>query len=160
MEAANGHLPSEPLLATVRRFFEDAEWEYQQDAELPLLALNAVGDNGSWYCYVFVQEELGRIAFFSRCRQPTPETARAAMAEFLTRANFGMAIGNFEMDYGDGEVRFKTSIDVSQDRLSAGLLAPLVWINVATMDRYLPGILDVLAGGSVEAALARVDADQ
>ena len=30
---------------------------------------------------------------------------RAAMAEFLCRANYGMRYGNFEMDLQDGELR-------------------------------------------------------
>jgi len=34
--------------------------------------------------------------------------------EFLTRANYGLNIGNFEMDFQDGEIRFKTAIDVEE----------------------------------------------
>ena len=75
------------------------------------------------------------------------------MAEFITRANYGMIVGSFEMDYGDGEVRYKTSIDVEGDRLSLGLVRQLVYINVLMMDRYLPGIMKV-AYGDVDPAAA------
>lgn len=51
-----------------------------------------------------------------------PEDRRLALAEFLTRANYGLFIGNFEMDWQDGEVRYKTSIDVAGDRLSTALV--------------------------------------
>ena len=40
-----------------------------------------------------------------------PEEMRVPMAEFLTRANYGLRIGNFEMDFEDGEVRYKSSVD-------------------------------------------------
>lgn len=66
------------------------------------------------------------------------------MAEFLTRANYGMLIGNFEMDFTDGEIRYKTSIDVEGDRLTSPLMQQIVYANVRTMDRYLPGIRKVI----------------
>jgi hypothetical protein len=30
---------------------------------------------------------------------------RAPPAEFITRANYGLIIGNFELDFEDGEIR-------------------------------------------------------
>ncbi|MDJ1171766.1 hypothetical protein PMG71_20260 [Roseofilum sp. BLCC_M154] len=36
------------------------------------------------------------------------------MAEFLTKANYGMILGDFELDLTDGELRDKTSIGVLQ----------------------------------------------
>jgi hypothetical protein len=64
----------------------------------------------------------------------------------LTRANFGLNIGNFEMDFSDGEIRYKTSIDVTHDRLTHGLIDPLVEASLVAMDDYLPGIKSVIAG--------------
>ncbi len=49
-----------------------------------------------------------------------------AVAEFITRANFGIVIGNFEIDFSDGEIRYKTSIDVEGDRPSFALIKRLV----------------------------------
>ena len=34
------------------------------------------------------------------------EIKRQDIAEYLTRANYGMVMGNFEMDYSDGEIRY------------------------------------------------------
>ena len=59
-----------------------------------------------------------------------------------------MKIGNFEMDYGDGEIRYKTSIDVGDDRLTYALIAKLVEPNIAMMDNYLPGIMQVIVEGT------------
>jgi len=83
---------------------------------------------------------------YSICPIRAPEDKRPAVAEFLTRANYGLLIGNFEMDFEDGEIRYKTSIDVEGDRLSPALLRQLTYANVVTMDRYLPGIMSVIYG--------------
>jgi hypothetical protein len=91
-----------------------------------------------------VAEEQDRVVFYSVAPKETPPDRRLAMAAFLTRANYGMLIGNFEMDFADGEVRYKTSIDVEGDRLSTALMQQIVYANVRTMDRYLPGIYQIM----------------
>ena len=69
-----------------------------------------------------------------------------------------MAIGNFELDFTDGEVRYKTSIDVEGDQLSSVLIKTLVYTNVTMMDEYLPGIKAVIeAGVSPEEAIRAIE---
>jgi len=58
-----------------------------------------------------------------------------------------MIIGNFELDFAEGEVAYKTSIDVEGDRLSFALIQQLVYANVTMMDKYLPGMKLVLESG-------------
>jgi hypothetical protein len=58
----------------------------------------------------------------------------SAIAEFLTRANYGMTISNFDLDFADREIRYKTSIDVQGDFLSFELIKQLVYANVTMMD--------------------------
>ncbi len=69
-----------------------------------------------------------------------------AIAEFITRANYGLVIGNFELDFSDGELRYKTAIDVEDDNLSFALIKQMVYANVIIMDKYLPGIMAVIEG--------------
>jgi hypothetical protein len=94
-----------------------------------------------------VNETQQTVLFYSICPIATPESQLIAMAEFITRANYGLIIGNFELDFSDGEIRYKTSIDVEGDTLSQALIKQLVYTNVLTMDQYLPGILAVLEQG-------------
>jgi hypothetical protein len=134
------------LLDTVIQFFEQDAWSFSQPVEEPILQTGFQGDNASWTCYAEVREEYGQFAFFSVCPVNAPEGKRTAMAEFLTRANYGLVIGNFEMDLDDGEIRYKTSLDVRDDDLSVSLVRNAVYMNVLMMDRYLPGIMAVLYG--------------
>lgn len=88
-----------------------------------------------------------------------PEATRAAVAEFLTRANWGLMIGNFELDYGDGEVRYKTSLQLENRQLTPDLLRPLVFDNVVVMDKYLLGLERVMTGQqSPQAAIDAIEA--
>jgi len=73
---------------------------------------------------------------------------RQAVAEFLTRVNFGLFIGNFEMDFSDGELRYKTAIDVQDGQLTQEMIRKLVYSNVMMMDKYLPGIMSIIYAGT------------
>ncbi|BAZ08733.1 hypothetical protein NIES4071_05390 [Calothrix sp. NIES-4071] len=55
-----------------------------------------------------------------------------------------MITGNFEMDFDDGEIRYKTSIDIDGDELTQDIIKRLVYANVTMMDEYLPGIIIVI----------------
>jgi hypothetical protein len=50
------------------------------------------------------------------------------------------------MDMSDGEVRYKTSLDVENDPITTSMIRTLVLINLQTADRYLPGLMLVLYG--------------
>ena len=109
------------------------------------LAIRFQGLQGEWLSVAIVREEAQEFVFYSVAPQFVDEERRWAVAEYLMRANYGLSIGNFEMDFDDGEVRFRTAIDVEGDRLSPALLKSLIYSNWVTMDRYLLGLQAVTA---------------
>lgn len=146
------------ILDAVMSFFREDEWYFEQVAGKPILRMGFRGKNGTWHCYAQAREEQQQFVFYSVLDTNVPEDRRLAMADFLTRANYGLIIGNFEMDFRDGEVRYKTSIDVEGDQLSSPLIKQMVYINVLMMDRYLPGIMSVAYGGGDPArAIAAIE---
>ena len=99
-----------------------------------------------------------QLLFYSVYPLNAPEERRAAVSELLTRANFGQFLGNFEMDWEDGEVRYKTSISVEDDRLTPALVKQVVEPNLRAMDRYLDAIRSVADGTAAPAeALERAE---
>jgi len=131
----------------MKRFFDSDDWGYDQDEDRPgVLTMSFKGDDGTWRCLARAREEQEQAVFYSIAPVSVPEHRRAEMAEFLTRANYGMIIGNFEMDLSDGEVRYKTAIDVEGAELTPPLMKGIVYPNVYSMDRYLKGIMAVSFG--------------
>ena len=127
-------------------FFEEDGWPFVQIEGEPLLQMVFQGENGKWTCYAKARDDQEQFVFYSVCPINAPDSKRLAVTEFLTRANSGMIIGNFEMDFEDGEIRYKTSIDVEDDSLSSAVIKRLVYANVMMMDAYLPGIMSVIYG--------------
>lgn len=133
-----------PLFDTMIAFFEHDGWPFDRLEEMPAIRTGFSGENGKWLCFAHVREELEQFVFYSVLPVNVPPPRRAAVAEFITRANSGMIIGNFEMDYSDGEVRYKTSVDVEGSSLTLPLVRQLVYANVSTVDHYLPGLMSVI----------------
>ena len=71
----------------------------------------------------------------------------AALAEFICRANYGLKNGNFELDFRDGEVRYKCFVDCSEQIPSQGIVRNSIAIPASMMARYSPGIINVLYKG-------------
>ncbi|MBP0037028.1 MAG: YbjN domain-containing protein [Roseofilum sp. SID1] len=144
-------------------FLEEIGWSYDRVSE-PVDALVfdfEEPDVGGWACYALPREEQQICLFYSECPIQTPQDRWPAVSEFLMQANYGMPIGNFEMNPETGEIRFKTGIDVEGDRLSKALFKGIVKANVEMMAEYLPGIIMVgLEGYSPEAAIQEIESGE
>jgi hypothetical protein len=136
-------------------YFREQQWTVEQATDRPLLRMPFDHKGEPWTCYAEAREAQHRVIFYAVPPVTVPEPKRAAMAELIARANYGVTIGNLELDMSDGEVRCKTSLDVTGDRLSHPLLHSLVLANLKVMHHYLPAIRAVLAGATPADAIAR-----
>lgn len=132
---------------TLGAFLESDGWHPQANAERFLYRMMFAGQNGEFRCYAQIRADLEQFIFYAVSLMKVPEHARASVAEFVTRANYAMRIGNFELDLDDGEVRFKSSLDFEGEALTSNWIRNAIAPAVQTLDRYLPGIMAVSFGG-------------
>ncbi len=143
-EIAKETASEDKIFNTIVNFFQHENWEFQENLERQSLSLGFQGKNGKYECCAVAREEQQQMIFYSVIPLKVPENKLIAIAEFITRANYGIIIGNFELDFADGEMRYKTSIDVDGNGLNFDLIQNLVYANVTMMDEYLPGIIAVI----------------
>jgi hypothetical protein len=143
-EASN---QAQALFEVLQDYYNFRQWPFEPLEGQTTLHMSYQGENGEWETFAHVNEENSQASFYSIYPQKTPAGRRMTMAELLTRINYGMAIGNFEMDFDDGEVRYKTSLDVTDDRLSFALLTQLSEANLFLTDRYFLVIQAVMEKG-------------
>ncbi len=130
-------------------------------------------DDEGWFCSAFsgqsvamglvaqARDDLDIALLYAVPPIRVPEALRGRVAEFITRANYGLLIGNFELDFADGEVRYKASIDVEDAALSPALVEGMVRACCATVDRYYPGLVAIIHGGATAIeAIVRVEGVQ
>ena len=136
-------------------YFTRREWPLDDRGDY--LATLVTGKHGEWTAFLDVREAEDQIAVHSMVPVEVPPDLRTTVALFLTRVNFGLPIGNFELDLDDGETRFKTSVELGGLEPSEGIIERLFIANIVTVDQYLPGLRAVLAGEDPAVALASVE---
>ena len=142
----------------VGKFMEEDGWHPQPLDENFVYRAYFVGHNGEVTCFAQVRPDLEQFIFYVVMPVRVPANMRVTVAEYITRANYGLRIGNFEMDFDDGEVRYKSSLDFEGVELTTGLIRNAIYPAVQTMDRYLPGLLSVIFGGkSAEEAILAIE---
>lgn len=131
---------------TLVHYLREDGWSPQPLEGQTIARVYYAGRNGDLRCYAQVVVDLEQFIFYVVAPVKAPEAVRSLIAEFITRANYGLRIGNFELDYSDGEVRFKSSLDFEGAELTAPLIRNTVYTAVQTMDLYLTGLLSVMYG--------------
>ena len=68
----------------------------------------------------------------------------AKMAEFVAKANNGLKNGNFEFNYTNGEIRYKSYVDCSHTTPSFEVVMNCICRIYMVYKRYAGGILDIV----------------
>ena len=133
------------------------DWRADIDEKTNEIVFSIRGENGQFMCIAYVEEEQTIFSFYSVCTVFVSEPKRALFAEFLTRVNYGRIIGNFEMDFTDGEIRYKTSLDYQEINITSTLISNLIDANIVSMDKAIPSIMGLLYGSlSIEEAVKKM----
>ncbi|MCU6794013.1 YbjN domain-containing protein [Paenibacillus sp. WQ 127069] len=125
----------------VESYLTRLEWSYERIDDA-ILRLTFRGDHGQWVVLVRTDEEKQLCIVYSIYPQLVTEPYQTAMAVFLNQENYDLAVGNFEMDMSDGELRYRTGIDVEHGRLTSELFGQLLTTNIAIMDEYFERIAE------------------
>ena len=154
-------IESVSLLGTVCRYLDQDDWNYRLAEGRPGIWTGVTGQNASFRIFIVADDQKSVVLIYSHVDARVPEDRRVAVAEFLTRANWGHVLGNFEMDFADGEVRYRTAIDIEGGALAERMFRNLLAANVQTADRYYPGFMRVMYGEMTPAeAIDRIERPQ
>jgi hypothetical protein len=143
------------------RFLDEAGlYPQQAEEDLMLYRIALASESGEMVGFAEIEPEFELFILYLYAPFEAPEARHAAVAEYIARANYGMWIGNFEFDYADGEVRYKSSVHFEGTTLDEALIRNAVEDSVQAMEAYLPGLRDVIEGRALPAeAIAATETD-
>lgn len=104
-----------------------------------------IGRNATWDLFITTASDRV-IRVFSMWEHPVPEDRLTDMVWLANRVNGMLPVGSLIVDQMRGTVGLHTSVDVTDDRLSAALLARLVGRNVDAFDELVDSLEEVRAG--------------
>jgi hypothetical protein len=145
---------------TIVASLHEQKWIFHEEPAQHRVLIDYASAAGAWSTYAVAFEESRQIAVYGVLPFAVEAAQRDAVVELITRVNFGLIVGNFEIDVDDGEVRYKTSLDFEHGELTTPLLRQLVRANMAMMEHHLQAFVAVAVGKvSVAAALAEVEVE-
>ena len=148
-----------PLLKLAKEYLESDGWTYELLESHSTIAFGFEGKNGKWHCMVQTREKENQLIFYSSLENGIPETMIEKIMRFITIVNYRLVVGNFEMDISDGELNYKTALDLDGIDPPQSLIRNIIQTNLATFDRHLLGINSIIEGKSVNSALDIIETE-
>lgn len=117
-------------------------------------------DNADRIVVVFQTEQLSNvllditilnsrtILFLSRMPIHIPMKHRMTVCEFISRVNYGVILGGFELNLEGGDLNYKIVGAVSREsEMDQEAFCRLLYLGNSMLDKYTPGIFSILYGG-------------
>ncbi len=137
---------SKELAESIAAFFREDDWKVQFDEEDGVFRGGLSGLKGKIKdvgFLLYVRESSFLICHVLNLS--ATEDVREAMCEFITRANYGMINGCFEMDMADGEIRFRHAVSINDVRVNRDETMRFAMLLGANMiSRFGDGLVNVL----------------
>lgn len=137
---------SPEIVKAIQSFFEEDDWLYEPCDENGVIRTAVSLKCKMKKVNVLINVNDNSFSILSILPLNADENVRRDMAEFLTRANYSLTLGNFEMDFNDGEIRYKTSHYCGNTLPTTEQIERNFYVNVLMVDRYGDGIAKVLFG--------------
>jgi len=146
------------LIDVVEEYLIEIGWKFEKDDDNDVIKTGVNAKNASFRLIIYSMEEKDLLTVYVAQDNNVPENKRLLLAEFITRANYGLNLGNFDMDMDDGELGYKVSADLEGGTLSRDMVGNMVGAGVSTMDQYYPGLMAVLfSNATPEEAIIQIE---
>lgn len=96
--------------------------------------------------YFQIEPELEQFLFYISPEIRLLKEQLLPVAEYIVRANFGMRIGNFELDMKAGKISFRSGLNFKGQGLSAALIDGAVQPALKAFEEFYPSLEKVFAG--------------
>ena len=131
------------IIEEMERYLEEQECVFQVNDEGTWVSFGFDAVNVRWRS-VAGEDDHGRFVSLSFLPLVVPMGRRMAVAELITRMNFGLGLGHFILDFEDGDLRFMVTVPLGGVAPSQEVIAEVMGAHQALVDTFLPAIGQVL----------------
>lgn len=137
------------LINEVRDYLDDNNWnyEYEDDRQLIRTGVNLKCKLQSVKMYITFNDNGYTVIAVPAMK--ADEASKTNVMEYITRANYGLRNGNFEMDVNDGEVRYKVYTNAKGlSGVGTDIIEDSIMIPPLMFDKYGNGMAAIMFGFS------------
>lgn len=143
-------MSKEALVNAIRTALDEEETTYSYASKLGAFSINCGFDDnflGDIRVLLIPEQRDGKYLNIYSQYGKKADSCPLQMADFLTRANYGLPIGNFELDQEDGEIRFRIFISLEPGQVpSKQKIIDSLCLSIGIYKKYGQGIVAVLSG--------------
>jgi len=92
---------------------------------------------------IFIYEDT--LIVLAQCAPRVDENQRTHAAEYLTRVNYELYLGNFQLDFETGDIMYRISQSLGDDELSKDIIAKIICMPLAMFKKYEEGLEKVMS---------------
>jgi hypothetical protein len=138
-------------LDTLRHVLDDLEWEPEQDETVSGFHI----DFGPPHfpvatAFAAVADETKEFVFYINFGVNVAPADRETLMHSITRVNWGLTIGNFELNLDDGHLRFKSSVAYGGAGLSESLICNVIERAMSAVEAYGAELMGAIGAWSEE----------
>lgn len=133
------------LYKIIAGYMDEAGRHYDCEPEGGLIVAEMGGEHGNWRTYIQITDdvEARRVVIHAQLPARIPVSTRLKVAELLTRINYDLIVGNFELGLDDGELLFKTTLDLADGQLTKAMFERMYRLNCDVMNEFYGQIWSV-----------------
>lgn len=145
-------MDTQTMIDAVRDSLDDDEWNYDLEEDRkphPIIRTGCrIGGKLKTIDEVIDFRDTFFIVYAFSPINADPESV-GEIAKYLAMANYGLYLGNFELDVRDGEIRYKCTVDCDgMETIPADIVGRAIHIPFRMFHRYGDGIAALAMGFS------------
>ena len=140
---------SEKIYESIKAFLDGDDWKYSFSADSAFFEMGVKLDCKLKSTKLMIRVGEDDYTVYATIALNADGESRAAVAEYLTRVNWRLRCGCFEMDMSDGEIHYKIFVDCGDDcdcLPTYSVVRNSVYIAADMVRKYSDGLLAVMYG--------------
>ncbi|MBQ4050858.1 MAG: YbjN domain-containing protein [Oscillospiraceae bacterium] len=131
----------------VRNFLDEGKMHYlyQEDAHAFLMGVEMDEDAGECMMAITAHDEED-LSCHIIYKDNVPEKSRMEIVKYITRANYGLFLGSFQMNMEDGQIVYQVGTVHSDHVVFKEEIARMIHVAEDMVRRYSKGFRDVIDG--------------
>ena len=137
---------SEELYKQITVFLDDDGWNYDFEEEIGVVFTEIQLGNVLKRARIFIDIRDDKYLVYAAMDPKCAEAFRFETASLLTRINYDIVYGSFDMDFSDGDIRFRFPVDCDGMLPSRDIVQDSIALPALMMERFGEAICRVMNG--------------
>lgn len=146
MEEIESPAPAESTFLNFLRHLREASLRVEVDEENRMVNFGIGGNGASFRVVAYVDEDGRYFTVMTVSSVTCMKQQRQLMAELICRINYRLAVGGFEFDMRDGELRYKITQLIGSSPIEMDVLKQCLGLCVFTHERYAKILIPICLG--------------